>query len=131
MRTHNRGFTLIELLIVIVIIGILVAIVVPKFGNGKERAMVTAMRSDLHNLVTAQEAYFTNGMHVLQRPRSRPVLLVQCLGERDHHAGECVRRRAGAPRPPTRAPPAPVRSSWAPAVRWRRRRLEGSPTCTP
>jgi type IV pilus assembly protein PilA len=61
MRKHNRGFTLIELLIVVVIIGILVAIVVPKFANGKERAMVTAMRSDLHNLITAQEAYFTNG----------------------------------------------------------------------
>jgi prepilin-type N-terminal cleavage/methylation domain-containing protein len=61
MRTNNRGFTLIELLIVVVIIGILVSIVVPKFANGKERAMVSAMRSDLHNLVTAQEAYFSNG----------------------------------------------------------------------
>jgi prepilin-type N-terminal cleavage/methylation domain-containing protein len=72
MRTHNRGFTLIELLIVIVIIGILVAIVVPKFGNGKERAMVTAMRSDLHNLVTAQEAYFTNGMLYYNGPVPDP-----------------------------------------------------------
>jgi prepilin-type N-terminal cleavage/methylation domain-containing protein len=61
MGKNNRGFTLIELLIVVVIIGILVAIVVPKFANGKERAMVSAMRSDLHNLVTAQEAYFSNG----------------------------------------------------------------------
>jgi type IV pilus assembly protein PilA len=61
MRNNNRGFTLIELLIVVVIIGILVSIVVPKFANGKERAMVSAMRSDLHNLVTAQEAYFSNG----------------------------------------------------------------------
>jgi len=61
MQKNNRGFTLIELLIVVVIIGILVAIVVPKFANGKERAMVSAMRSDLHNLVTAQEAYFSNG----------------------------------------------------------------------
>jgi prepilin-type N-terminal cleavage/methylation domain-containing protein len=61
MQKNNRGFTLIELLIVVVIIGILVSIVVPKFANGKERAMVSAMRSDLHNLVTAQEAYFSNG----------------------------------------------------------------------
>jgi len=62
VKTDNRGFTLIELLIVVVIIGILVSIVVPKFANGKERAMVATMRSDLHNLMTAQEAYFTNGL---------------------------------------------------------------------
>lgn len=62
MRHDSRGFTLIELLIVVVILGVLVAIVVPKFANGKERAMVAAMKSDLHNLITAQEAYFSNGM---------------------------------------------------------------------
>ena len=72
MRKDNRGFTLIELLIVVVIIGILVSIVVPKFANGKERAMVTAMRSDLHNLVTAQEAYFSNGMQYYNGPLPDP-----------------------------------------------------------
>jgi prepilin-type N-terminal cleavage/methylation domain-containing protein len=58
----SKGFTLIELLIVVVIIGILVSIVIPKFANGKERAMVASMRSDLHNLMTAEEAYFSNGL---------------------------------------------------------------------
>ena len=72
MRTDNRGFTLIELLIVVVIIGILVAIVVPKFANGKERAMVSAMRSDLHNLVTAQEAFFSNGNQYYNGPVPDP-----------------------------------------------------------
>ena len=72
MSKHNRGFTLIELLIVVVIIGILVAIVVPKFANGKERAMVSAMRSDLHNLVTAQEAFFTNGLTYYNGPVPDP-----------------------------------------------------------
>jgi prepilin-type N-terminal cleavage/methylation domain-containing protein len=61
MRYDSKGFTLIELLIVIVIIGILVTIVVPKFANGKERAMIAAMRSDLHNLLGAQEGFFSNG----------------------------------------------------------------------
>jgi len=60
VRHDNRGFTLIELLIVVVIIGILAAIAVTNFANSKERAMVAAMKTDLRNLVSAEEAYFSN-----------------------------------------------------------------------
>jgi prepilin-type N-terminal cleavage/methylation domain-containing protein len=52
------GFTLIELLIVVVIIGILAAIAIPKFQNTKAKANFAAMKSDLHNLTTVEEAYF-------------------------------------------------------------------------
>lgn len=52
------GFTLIELLIVVVIIGILAAIAIPKFGETRERANQAALKSDLRNLLTAQEQYF-------------------------------------------------------------------------
>ena len=58
MRVQRRGFTLIELLIVVVIIGILTAIAIPKFQATKGKANYAAMRSDLHNLLTAQEGYF-------------------------------------------------------------------------
>jgi prepilin-type N-terminal cleavage/methylation domain-containing protein len=58
MLSNKKGFTLIELLIVVVIIGILAAIAIPKFANTKEKAYLTAMKSDLRNLVTAEEAYF-------------------------------------------------------------------------
>ncbi len=57
---NRKGFTLIELLIVVVIIGILAAIAIPKFSNTKEKAYIAAMKSDLRNLVTAEESYFAD-----------------------------------------------------------------------
>lgn len=58
--SNRKGFTLIELLIVVVIIGILAAIAIPKFANTKEKAVVASMKSDLRNLVTAQEGFFSD-----------------------------------------------------------------------
>jgi prepilin-type N-terminal cleavage/methylation domain-containing protein len=59
MRSSPKGFTLIELLIVVVIIGILAAVAIPKFANTKSKAVVSAMRSDLRNLASVQETYWT------------------------------------------------------------------------
>jgi type IV pilus assembly protein PilA len=55
--SNKKGFTLIELLIVVVIIGILAAIAIPKFANTKEKAYVAAMKSDLRNIATYEEQY--------------------------------------------------------------------------
>lgn len=54
----RKGFTLIELLIVVVIIGILAAIAIPKFSNSKYKAVLASMKTDLRNLATAQESYY-------------------------------------------------------------------------
>lgn len=59
---YHKGFTLIELLIVVVIIGILAAIAIPKFANTKEKAYIASMKSDLRNLVTAEEAFFADSI---------------------------------------------------------------------
>ena len=53
-----RGFTLIELLIVVVIVGLLAAIAIPKMANTKQKAYVAQMKSDLKNLATAEEGFF-------------------------------------------------------------------------
>src|SRR2546427_3442532 len=59
---NRKGFTLIELLIVVVIIGILAAIAIPKFANTKEKAYLASMKSDLRNLITAEEANFADSV---------------------------------------------------------------------
>jgi prepilin-type N-terminal cleavage/methylation domain-containing protein len=54
MKNRN-GFTLIELLIVVVIIGILAAIAIPRFGATRDRAHVASMQADLSHLKTYME----------------------------------------------------------------------------
>ncbi len=58
MSLSRKGFTLIELLIVVVIIGILAAIAIPKFRDTKGKSYAASLKSDLRNLATAEEAYF-------------------------------------------------------------------------
>ena len=57
---NRKGFSLIELLIVVVIIGILAAIAIPKFASTKEKAYLASMKSDLRNGATSQEGYFAD-----------------------------------------------------------------------
>jgi type IV pilus assembly protein PilA len=60
IRKNNKGFTLIELLIVVVIIGILAAIAIPRFSATKGKAFDAAAKTDLRNAMTAQEAYYSD-----------------------------------------------------------------------
>ncbi|MGH7676193.1 MAG: type IV pilin protein [Gemmatimonadales bacterium] len=72
---NRKGFTLIELLIVVVIIGILAAIALPKFANTKEKAYLASMKSDLRNMVTAEEAYFADSVKYID-----PATLISTFG---------------------------------------------------
>jgi len=61
MRVNmKKGFTLIELLIVIVIIGILAAIAIPKFAATKDKAKLASVKTDIRNYMTSEEAYFSD-----------------------------------------------------------------------
>ena len=56
----QKGFTLIELLTVMVIIGILAGIAIPRFTNARHKGFLSAIRSDLENFALVQEAYHSD-----------------------------------------------------------------------
>lgn len=60
MKRAAAGFTMIELLVVIVVLGILVLIAIPRLYDTKERAFVTTLKHDLRHLASAQDAYFSD-----------------------------------------------------------------------
>ena len=53
-----RGFTFIEVLTVMILLGMLSAVAVPRFRTYKERAYLAAMRTDLGHIRIAEESYF-------------------------------------------------------------------------
>jgi general secretion pathway protein G len=54
---RRRAFTLIELMLVMVILGILAAIVVPKFSGRSEQARVAAAKTQISTFGTALDAF--------------------------------------------------------------------------
>jgi type IV pilus assembly protein PilA len=58
--SSRKGFTIIELLIVVVILGLLASIAIPKLAATKDKTKMASVKNDLRNTMTAQEAYFAD-----------------------------------------------------------------------
>ncbi|MDB5322274.1 MAG: putative fimbrial protein [Phycisphaerales bacterium] len=67
-QRNRSGFTLVEILIVVIILGILAAIVIPKFTNASSEAKRNTLTSTLHSLRSQIELY------MLQHGDKPPVL---------------------------------------------------------
>ena len=75
MAARRPGFTFAEVLMVMLVIGILVGLAIPRFTNTRGKTHLAAIESDLRNLALAQEAhYFTHGAYsnVLDSLAARP-----------------------------------------------------------
>jgi general secretion pathway protein G len=86
MPTHalpERGFTLLEVMVVVVILGILAALVVPKVMSRPDEARVTATRQDVASLMQALQLYRLDNQRyptteqglqaLVTRPESEPI----------------------------------------------------------
>ena len=54
----ESGFTLIEMVIVIIVLGILVGIAVPKYGDFKDAANLAAAKANISSLRAAASMYY-------------------------------------------------------------------------
>lgn len=56
-RSHQSGFTLIEILVVVVILGVLAAMVVPRIMERPDQARIIAAKNDIRTIISALKLY--------------------------------------------------------------------------
>ncbi len=82
-NSRSLGFTLIEVMVVIVILGVLAALIVPKVMSRPDEARITAAKQDIGSIVQALKLYKLDNMRypsteqglqaLVKKPTSAPV----------------------------------------------------------
>ena len=74
IKLDQTGFTLVELVIIIVILGIIATVAIPKFSNMSESAKITATKVELDNI---KKAILGSTTEQVMRNATVPILLVK------------------------------------------------------
>ena len=79
-RLGNEGFTLIELVIIIVVLGIIAAIAVPKYQNIANEAKVSSCKGSLGGLRSALNIWYANEAAKGNTPTYPPIDSLSTVG---------------------------------------------------
>ena len=82
---NKKGFTLVELIVVIVIIGILAAVLVPKLGGFTDRAKSTEALVAAKQVATAYDAYYAENDNVWSKDADAKAYVVTMSGVDDSY----------------------------------------------
>lgn len=78
-RIAGRGFTLIEIMVVVVIMGILAALVVPKLMGRADDARITAAKVDIATVMQALQSYKLDNQHYPSTAQGLQALIARPL----------------------------------------------------
>ncbi|MFZ5484377.1 MAG: type II secretion system major pseudopilin GspG [Pseudomonadota bacterium] len=81
MQTRQHGFTLIEIMVVVVILGVLAALIVPKVMGRPDEARVTAARQDISSLMQALKLYRLDNQRYPSTEQGLAALVERPAGE--------------------------------------------------
>ena len=100
-RKHQAGFTLIELMVVIVILGILATIIVPKIMNRPEQARQLKAKMQIEGFETALKLYkLDNGAYPNTEQGLQALVTPPATGVSKNYPKEGYLEKGGVPKDP-------------------------------